>query len=177
MTVFAAAAREEVADFLEALITVYLLCLIGYIVTSFVFSRVIDPTVPDALNPKNVGFSPTGGKALIAYDETGGGNAVYSKQLVNSFRLSAYIDTGALNSATAADATDSEASIYGIGTTDRRTSTTGRATSSTGTGTSSPRTSACAARTRSWTARGPSSSTGSARCGPSAPTSGPTAGR
>jgi YggT family protein len=38
MIVFAAAAREEIADFLEALITVYLLCLIGYIVTSFVFS-------------------------------------------------------------------------------------------------------------------------------------------
>jgi hypothetical protein len=86
--------------------------------TSFVFSRVIDPTVPDSLNPKNIGFSPTGGKALIAYDETGGGNAIYSRQLVNSFRLSAYIETGALNSATAADATDSEASIYGIGTTD-----------------------------------------------------------
>ena len=86
--------------------------------TSFVFSRVIDPTVPDALNPKNIGFAPNGGKALIAYDETGGGNAVYSRQRVNSFRLSAYIETGALNSATLADPTDSEASIYGIGTTD-----------------------------------------------------------
>jgi YggT family protein len=36
--VLAAAAREEIADFLSALLTVYLLCLIAYIVTSFVFA-------------------------------------------------------------------------------------------------------------------------------------------
>lgn len=34
----AASAREEIADFLEALITVYLLCLIAYIVVNFVLS-------------------------------------------------------------------------------------------------------------------------------------------
>ena len=34
----AAAAREEIADFLEALVTVYLLCLIAYIVVNFVLS-------------------------------------------------------------------------------------------------------------------------------------------
>ena len=38
MGLFAASAREEIAGFLEALITVYVLCLIAYIVTSFVFS-------------------------------------------------------------------------------------------------------------------------------------------
>lgn len=38
MTVLAASAREEIADFLSALLTVYLLCLIAYIVTSFVFA-------------------------------------------------------------------------------------------------------------------------------------------
>ena len=38
MTVLAAAVREEIADFLSALLTVYVLCLIAYIVTSFVFS-------------------------------------------------------------------------------------------------------------------------------------------
>ena len=38
MSVLAASVREEIAGFLEALITVYLLCLIAYIVTSFVFS-------------------------------------------------------------------------------------------------------------------------------------------
>ena len=38
MTLLAAAAREEIADFLSALLTVYLLCVIAYIVTSFVFS-------------------------------------------------------------------------------------------------------------------------------------------
>jgi YggT family protein len=36
--VLAASAREEIADFLSALLTVYLLCLIAYIVTSFVFA-------------------------------------------------------------------------------------------------------------------------------------------
>jgi YggT family protein len=38
VTVLAASAREEIADFLEALITVYLLCLIAYIVTNLVLS-------------------------------------------------------------------------------------------------------------------------------------------
>jgi hypothetical protein len=85
---------------------------------SFILPRVIDPTVVDGINPKDIGFSPTGGKAIMTYDESGGGNVAYSKELVNSFRLSAYVDTGALNSATAADVTDSEATIYGIGTSD-----------------------------------------------------------
>ena len=85
---------------------------------SFVFPRVIDPTVAANFNPKAIAASPTGGKAIIAYDETGGGNVAFSKQYVNSFRLSAYIDTGALLSAAAADVFDSEATIYGIGTSD-----------------------------------------------------------
>ena len=88
--------------------------------TSFVFPRVIDPDTPDGLNPKKIPRSPQGGKAIIAYDETGGGNAVYSRQLVNSFSLAAYIETGALGVAdgTTNNVTASEASIYGIGTTD-----------------------------------------------------------
>ena len=88
--------------------------------TSFVFPRVIDPDVTDALNPKQIPRSPQGGKAVIAYDETGGGNAVYSRQRVNSFSLSAFIETGALAVAdgTTNNVTASEASIYGIGTTD-----------------------------------------------------------
>ncbi len=36
--ILAAAAREEVADFLSALLTVYILCVIAWIVASFVFS-------------------------------------------------------------------------------------------------------------------------------------------
>jgi uncharacterized protein YggT (Ycf19 family) len=38
MTVLAATVRQEVADFLGALLLVYLICVIGYIVTSFIFS-------------------------------------------------------------------------------------------------------------------------------------------
>jgi YggT family protein len=36
--ILAASARTEVADFLEALLTVYVLCVIGWIVVSFVLS-------------------------------------------------------------------------------------------------------------------------------------------
>ena len=36
--ILAASAREEVADFLSALLTVYVLCVIAWIVASFVFS-------------------------------------------------------------------------------------------------------------------------------------------
>jgi len=38
MTVFAASAREEIADFLQALLTVYLIVIIAWIVVSFVFA-------------------------------------------------------------------------------------------------------------------------------------------
>ncbi len=89
---------------------------------SFVLPRVIDPTAVGPLNGSNninptaIPVSPQGGKAIIAYDETGGGNAAFSKELVNKFDLYAYIDTAALNTGEAT--TQSEASIYGIGTTD-----------------------------------------------------------
>ena len=89
---------------------------------SFVMGRAIDPTNGDgnAINPSSTGVaSPQGGKAIIAYDETGGGNAIYSKELVRKFDLYAYIQTGPLGTTSAtADAQDHEASIYGIGTTD-----------------------------------------------------------
>jgi hypothetical protein len=62
--------------------------------------------------------SPQGGKAIIAYDETGGGNAIYSRELVRKFDLYAYVQTGPLGTTSATDAQDSESSIYGIGTTD-----------------------------------------------------------
>jgi YggT family protein len=38
MTVFAASAREEIADFLSALLTVYVIVIIAYVITSFVFA-------------------------------------------------------------------------------------------------------------------------------------------
>ncbi|HEX3599916.1 MAG TPA: lamin tail domain-containing protein, partial [Lacipirellulaceae bacterium] len=92
---------------------------------SFKLPRVIDPMVVDsagndggavALNPKQILRSPQGGNAIVAYDETGGGNAVYSKEYVNKFDLYAYIDTSALN--TNQTTTQNEETIYGLGTTD-----------------------------------------------------------
>jgi hypothetical protein len=87
---------------------------------SFVMGRAIDPTNADGnlINPSAISASPQGGKAIIAYDETGGGNAIYSKELVRKFDLYAYVQTGALGTTSATDAQDSEATIYGIGTTD-----------------------------------------------------------
>jgi len=85
---------------------------------SFVLPRVIDPTVPGGINTKSIPASPQGGKAIIAWDETGGGNAVYSRELVNKFDLYAYIDTADLGVTTSETAPQSEATIYGIGTTD-----------------------------------------------------------
>jgi len=38
MTLLAASTREEIADFLSALLTVYVLCIIAWIVLSFLFS-------------------------------------------------------------------------------------------------------------------------------------------
>ncbi len=70
------------------------------------------------INPNIIPASPQGGKAIIAYDETGGGNAVYSKSYVNKFEISAFIDPRPLNAAAADTAPQSEATIYGIGTTD-----------------------------------------------------------
>jgi hypothetical protein len=83
---------------------------------SFVLPRVVNPTSPSAINPKAIDPSPHEGNVIVAWDETGGGNAIYSRQLVTSFSLAAYIDTAPL--ATSGAAIQSEATIYGIGTTD-----------------------------------------------------------
>ena len=37
-TVLAASARQEVGDFLASLLTVYIICVIGWIILSFIFS-------------------------------------------------------------------------------------------------------------------------------------------
>ena len=60
--------------------------------------RAIDPTNADGntINPTVIAASPQGGKAIIAYDESGGGNATYSKELVHKFDLYAYVQTGPL---------------------------------------------------------------------------------
>jgi hypothetical protein len=81
---------------------------------SFVNARVVNPAAPDGIISTEVfPASPQGGKAIIAYDESGGGNVVHSKELVNKFDLYAFIETDSLSETNA-----HEASIYGIGTTD-----------------------------------------------------------
>jgi hypothetical protein len=54
----------------------------------------------------------------VAWDETGGGNAVYSKSYANEFKIYAYIDPTPLNVPTQ-NTNQNESTIYGIaGTTD-----------------------------------------------------------
>jgi hypothetical protein len=84
---------------------------------SFKLPRVINPGTVDAYNPSVIPASPQGGRAIIAWDETGGGNAVFSDEYTNSFKIYAYINPTPFNNTTA-DTTQSEATIYGIGTTD-----------------------------------------------------------
>lgn len=83
---------------------------------SFILPRVIDPTVASGINPSAIAASPEGGNAIVAWDESGGGNASYSREYVDHFELAAYIDPTPLNSG--GTAVQSEATIYGIGTTD-----------------------------------------------------------
>jgi hypothetical protein len=86
---------------------------------SFVLPRVMDPTTADGIvNQNTIPASPQGGQAIMAYDESGGGNAAYSKELVKKFDLYAYVETGKLNQTSATDAQDFETTIYGIGTVD-----------------------------------------------------------
>jgi hypothetical protein len=85
---------------------------------SFKLPRVINPAVADVYNPKAISASPQGGNAIVAWDETGGGNAVYSRELVNKFELYAYIETAPLNVTSSTTVRQSEATIYGLGTTD-----------------------------------------------------------
>lgn len=85
---------------------------------SFVQPRVIDPTVVSAANPRAIPRSPQGGNAIVAWDNTGGGNAAYSRELVNSFDLYAYIDTTPLGVAVTTNGEEWETTSYGIGSTD-----------------------------------------------------------
>jgi hypothetical protein len=85
---------------------------------SFVRPRVIDPTVATAVNPRAIPASPQGGKAIIAWDESGGGNAAYSKELVNKFDLYAYIDTAPIGVSPATLDREYEQVVYGIGSVD-----------------------------------------------------------
>lgn len=85
---------------------------------SFKLPRVFDPAaLPDAYNPNAIPASPQGGRAIVAWDETGGGNVAYSDEYSNEFKIYAYIDPRPFNNGTA-NSTQSEATIYGIGTSD-----------------------------------------------------------
>ncbi|MCI0332814.1 MAG: lamin tail domain-containing protein [Planctomycetes bacterium] len=79
---------------------------------SFVRAQVIDPTVADAtVHETAIPASPQGGKAIIAWDPVGGGNAAYSHELVTKFDMYAYFDT------TPYGEIGAESTAYGIGTT------------------------------------------------------------
>lgn len=92
--------------------------LSDYYYGAFELGRVIDPTVATAINPRAIPASPQGGKAIIAWDQTGGGNSVYSKELVNKFELYAYVDTDPLGVAATTVDREYETSSYGIGSID-----------------------------------------------------------
>lgn len=95
---------------------------------SFYQARTIDPTVayqPGVdidplganydnpainLNPNAIPASPQGGKALIAWDPSGGGNFVTSVERVTKYDLWAYVNTTPYGEA------GNESSAYGIGT-------------------------------------------------------------
>jgi hypothetical protein len=85
---------------------------------SFVLPRVIEPGVANGANPRAVPVSPQGGKAIVAWDETGGGNTAYSKELVNSFDIYAYFDTTPLGVAPETQDEEWESQMYGIGSSD-----------------------------------------------------------
>jgi hypothetical protein len=84
---------------------------------SFVGARVINPQAADANNPKVIPFSPQGQRAIVAWDQTGGGNAIYSKELVRGFDLWAYIDPEKIGVAPTSNDVEWESWTYGLGTT------------------------------------------------------------
>ena len=85
---------------------------------SFVLPRAIEPGVVSGANPRAIPASPQGGKAIVAWDETGGGNTAYSKELVNSYDVYAYLDTTPLGVAVSTNDEEWETSMYGIGSAD-----------------------------------------------------------
>jgi hypothetical protein len=83
----------------------------------FVPAKVIDVTAQSTYNPSVIsGPAPGQNKAITVWDTTGGGNSAYSKDIVTSFDIHAYLDATPL----AITSTDWEAewTAYGIGTTE-----------------------------------------------------------
>ena len=85
--------------------------------------RVINPTIADTYNPNVIPPPPSSpDRAIIAWDTTGGGNAVSSAETFataqSKFDLYAYFDTRDLpqmSNASGVQFRGSEISIYGIG--------------------------------------------------------------
>ena len=102
------------------------------LVGTFVDARYIDPTVADANNPNVIPPSPsTGDRAIIAWDPSGGGNAVTSQQVFDTaqsgFQIYAYLDTSDQpqnSNASNVNFTGSEITIYGVGGGDQLTNLT-----------------------------------------------------
>jgi hypothetical protein len=92
---------------------------------NFVNAKYIDPTVADGTNPNAIAPAPsTGNRAIIAWDPTGGGNAVTTTQVFNTaqsgFKIFAYLETSDLPQQMTATAAflGSEVTIYGVGSGD-----------------------------------------------------------
>lgn len=92
---------------------------------SFVSPRVIDPTVADANNPNVIPAAPGTGKAIIAWDPSGGGNGSASAETFDTtearFDVKAYFDTRDLplmSNAAGTTFRGSEFTSYGIGSAD-----------------------------------------------------------
>ena len=84
----------------------------------YALPRVIEPGTVSPYNPRAIPPSPQLGKAIVAWDETGGGNSVYSKDLVNKFDLYAYFDTSPIGLSPTTLDREYETSSYGIGSID-----------------------------------------------------------
>ncbi len=85
---------------------------------SFIMPQVIDPQQVSTFNPRQIPRSPQGGNAIVAWDPAGGGNTIYSKELVSNFDIYAFIDTTPLNVPLTGQ--QYEQWVYGIGTSDGR---------------------------------------------------------
>lgn len=99
---------------------------------SFVNARYIDPTVADANNPNAIlAPAPTGNRAIIAWDSSGGGNVVTSNQTFSTtqggFKISAYLETSDLpqnTNSTGGNILGTELTVYGVGSGDALTNLT-----------------------------------------------------
>lgn len=92
---------------------------------NFVNAKYIDPTVADGTNPNAIAPAPSSGnRAIIAWDPSGGGNALTTAQVFSTsqsgFRILAYLETSDLPQQTAGTTpfTGSEVTIYSIGSGD-----------------------------------------------------------